>query len=208
MDWRQVAKRAEGLHTAESLAKALGIRRNTAILYLHRMRKKGFVKTLRGKRGKRLYDIAPLQLRPVGNEGFIEILNRNTSMQIMEAYVHRIYGKQLSLEEVIIWCMSSGDYRLVLASLELFRKAENWELLYSLARKASIERHVGALYMLIRRYWRMKHPNESVLRKLMKAKGNRKYLIPQMRSRDFKDLEKEWNVFIPFNKADMDRIGA
>ena len=39
---------------------------------------------------------------------------------------------------------------------------------------------------------------------LLKGKLKDKYIIKRIKSTDFKDIEKKWNVFIPFNKADLE----
>ncbi|MBI2675806.1 MAG: hypothetical protein HYX24_05075 [Candidatus Aenigmarchaeota archaeon] len=206
MDWRKMAKKAEGLHTLEGFASLMNIHKKTAAVYLHLMRKEGYVKTSRGKRGKRLYEISPLQLRPVGSKGFFEVLNENSSIGIQFPYVQKVYGRDVRAEEVIIWALLTKDYRVVLASLELFRKVGDFSLLYRLAKHERLERHVGALYALARKFFRLPRIDGRILKSMMRAPLKKKYIIPPMKSSDFADIQHKWGVFIPFSMSDFDRL--
>ena len=208
MDWRGMAMEREGLYTLESFSRAEGIKKDTAVLYLHELRKRGLVRTTREKRGKRFYDVKPVSLRQIGSKGFYEVLNENSPLKIREPFVHRVYGREMTVEEVIVEAVKTQRSRIVLASLGLFRKVRNWSLLYELAKKESLERHVGALYSLSRRIFRVKSMDGRILRRMKEACVKDKFIIPGLKSDDFQDLEREWGVYIPFNKSDLEKLGV
>jgi hypothetical protein len=208
MDWREVAMKREGLYTLKSFSRAGGIKKDTSVLYLHELRKRGFVRTTREKRGKRFYDVRPLSLRKIGSMGFYEILNENSPLKIQEPFVHRVYGREMPMEEVIVKALKTRSSRIILASLGLFRKARDWNLLYELAKKESLERHTGALYSLSMRFFRVRRMDDRILGKMKEAAVKDKFIIPKLKSDDFKDIEEEWGVHIPFNKSDMEKLGV
>jgi len=202
-----MALKNEGLQTVESFSRAMNIQKNTAIRYMHELRIHGFVKSQRGINGKRLYEISPLKLKKIGSDGFFDILNENSSMKIQKPFEHRIYGRQMEIEEVIIRTLKTGDSRIILASLPLFKKVNDWSLLYKLA-KNGWERHVGILYDLSRKYFRVKKMDGRIMRRLKEAPVHEKYIIGNIRSDDFKQLEREWKIHVPFNKSDIEKLGA
>lgn len=208
MDWRELALEKEGLYTLKSFSRAEGIKKETAVLYLHELRKRGFVRTTREKRGKRFYDVNPVSLREIGSKGFYEVLNENSPLKIQEPFAHRVYGREMSIEEVIIEALKMRRSRIVLASLGLFRKIRDWNLLYELAKKEGFERHAGALYTLSRRIFRVKRIDGRILRRMKEAVVEDKFIIPKIKSDDFKDIEGEWGVYIPFNKSDLEKLGV
>jgi hypothetical protein len=206
MDWREMAMEREGLYTLESFSRAEGIKKETAVLYLHELRKRGFVRTMRGRGGGRIYDISSLSLRKMGSEGFYDVLNRNSPLKIREPFEHRVYGREMTIEEVIIEALKTRRSRIILASLGLFRKVRNWSMLYKLAKKEGLERHAGALYSMSRRLFRMKSMDDRILRRMKEARAKDKFMIQGLRSDDFQDIEREWGVYIPFNKSDLEKI--
>ena len=206
MDLRGMALETEGLHTIESFSSTMNIQKKTGIVYIHMLRKSGFVKTMRGRRGNRLYDISPLRLRKVGSGGFIDIINQNSNMKIQRRYEHRIYGRDVTIEEAIIYALKTENSRIILASLRLFRKELDWKGLYTLAKKDRVERHLGALYDLSRRFFRVRKIDGRILRRMMETSVRKKYLVGKRKSHDFTDIEKKWKVHIPFNRSDMERL--
>ena len=181
MDWRKTAREAEGLHTAESLAKSMGIKKSTAVLYIHEMRKGGYVRTMRGRRGKRLYDISPLSLRKVGSDGFIDILNRNSSLKIQRPFKQRVYGKKLTIEEALVRALKSDEPRIVLASLGLFKKPLDWKRIYRLAKKEGLEREIGSMYELSRRCFKVRRMDGRIRKKLRDSPIRKGFIIRRVR---------------------------
>jgi len=205
--WRETAKEVEGIYSVEALAKRMGVGKRTAVNYVHELRKKGFVETMRGKRGKRLYKINPLRLRNIGNPGIYDLLNRYSSLKLQSGVRERIVGYRIEKpEELLVRALLTRDFRVVLSAVELFRIIKDWKYLYSLAKKHKLERFIAALYFLSRRYFRVRRMDHRMLNMIRKSKIKERYLIPNIESSDFKDIQKEWGVFLPFNKSDMDRL--
>lgn len=201
----RLLKKLEGLNTIESISKKLNVKRNTAIKKVHELRKLGYVETSGGGKQPRLYRISRTKVQSIGNPGLYEIINENSPIKLMKPYEHRIIGKHLTIEEAIIMAVKNKNFRLILASLALFNKIKNWSRLYESAKKENVRRKVGALYDVARKIIRVRRMDNKTRELLLNAKKENKYIIPETYSKDFKDIEKIWNVHIPFNYADLTR---
>lgn len=201
-----MAKRLSGLQTVSSISRMLGVGRTTAINYVYEMRKRGYVAESRGKDKIRVYEISPIPRKFYGYPGLYDIINASSPIKISKPYEHRVYHK-MPIEEAIVRAIKTDDFRTILASLALFRKIKDWKLLYSYAKREGLQRHVGALYDIARKCTRVKKMDKRIRNKLKQAKSQKKFMIAGMRSADFKDVEKEWGVCVPFNKSDLDRYG-
>lgn len=203
MNWIKVAKTLEGIHTTKTIYSHLGIGRQTAINYIHALRKRGFLKTSRVGYN-RLYTIRPYNLKTIGYDGLYETVNRFSTIKLVKPYNHRIVDHELSPEEAIVRAMIENEFRLVLASLYLFTKIKDWKNLYDLSKEKNIERHVGALCDLASQIFKI-IPDKKILEKMEKSESQSKFIIEPIKSDDFKNLEKKWGVYIPFNKSDLER---
>ena len=47
--------------------------------------------------------------------------------------------------------------------------------------------------------------DERTRKSLLKMKTRKLFIIKHAKSKDFKDVEKIWKVYIPFNRADLER---
>lgn len=207
MNWQKLAKKLEGLQTVDSVAKKLEIKKNTAINYVYKLRKRGFVHNeSRGKNKKRLYEIRPWKKRTEGYPGLYEIINENSPVKIVKPYESKTHLEKISIEEALVRAVKEKKFRLLLASLALFRKVEDWFKLYNLSKKEGIGRKIGALYDLSRKYVpKVKRMDKRVRNLLKKTDVGNKYIIPELKSDDFKSIQEEWDVWIPFNKEDLKR---
>lgn len=204
MDLISIAKRLEGLQTVDSLAKNLSINRKTAINYVWMLRKKGFVETAYGKRKIRMYRISPLNKNKFGYPGLYEYLNKNSKIKIYPPYTERIYDHKPTAEEMIVKAVKTGDLRTVLSSLALFNKVNNWKSLGQIARKERVGRKVGALYDAAKSTIRVKRMGARTKKALLNSKIDDKYIVKNAKTRDLMHIEKQWNVYLPFNKADLE----
>lgn len=204
MDVFEIAKKLEGLQTVDSFAKILNINRRTAINYIWKLRKKGFVETIYGKRKIRMYKISPLKPNKFGYPGLYEYLNQNSKIKIYPPYIERIYDHKPTAEEMIVKAVKTGDLRTVLSSLALFNKIKNWKRLSQIARKELIARKVGALYDAAKSIIRVRHMDKRIKKALLNGKIDNKYIVKNARTRDLTHIEKQWNVYLPFNKADLE----
>lgn len=207
MDWQKIAKRLEGLQTADSVAKELGVEKRTAVNYIYELRKEGYIHSQsRGKGKKRVYEIRPRRKRESGRGGLYEVVNENSPIKVVKPYKSRIHGRGLSVEEALPRAIKKGSFRLILASLALFRKVEDWFELYNHSKKRGVGRKVGALYDVSRKTVpKVRKMDGRVRNLLMKTEVEDRYIVPGLKSDDFKSIEKEWEVWIPFNRGDLRR---
>ncbi|MBS3105275.1 hypothetical protein J4234_03405 [Candidatus Woesearchaeota archaeon] len=204
MDIIGTAKRLEGLQTVDSIAKILDIDRRTAVNYVWMLRKKGFVETVYGKRKIRMYKISPLKPNKFGYSGLYEYLNKNSKIKIYAPYTNRIYDHEPTPEEMVVKAVKTGDLRTVLSSLALFNKVKNWQRLSQIARKELIGRKIGALYDAARTVIRVRKMDKKTRKALLRSNIDNNFIVKNARTKDLKQIEKEWNVYLPFNKADLE----
>ena len=67
----------------------------------------------------------------------------------------------------------------------------------------NVRRKVGALYELTRNFMKVRRIDKRTLNSLLKAKNEPKFIVDNFKSKDFKNIERKWNVFLPFNKVDI-----
>jgi len=200
-----LVNKLQGLNTIEDIENKLNVKRATAIKYVHLLRKEGLVETKRGKGKKRLYRITTTPQIKIGNPGLYEILNENSPIKIWEPYEHRIIGRKLTIEEVIAWAASEMDLRIHIAVLALFKKVKNWQRLYNYAKLYKVRRKIGALYDVARTILKVKKMDKKIRNRLLNATDERRFMVPLMKSKDFKNIQNLWRIYIPFNKADLMR---
>lgn len=203
MKIKELLKRLEGVHTIESVMDTLGSDRKHAIYQIYRLRKEGYVKTKRLSDNKRVYNIS--FANRLKGTSYHEVINEHSPLKISTQKIHKIYGKSPSLEETLIYAIKTKSLRKILASLPLFKKINDWSRLYSLAKENQIERHVGALYDLARLFMKVRRMSSRFRNNsLPKHKDSYRYVIPDLRSEDFKDIQKTWKIYLPFNKEDLE----
>ena len=132
---RNVLKKLEGIHTIETVMDTLEVNREKAVYYIYRLRKRGYVKTKKLSNNKRVYNIS--FKNKLGGESYYDIINKYSPVKIAKSKNYIIYGKNITLEETIIYAIKTQSFRTILASLILFKKINNWSLLYQLAKKKS-----------------------------------------------------------------------
>ncbi len=202
METELLLKKLEGVQTIDSASNVLKTNKDKAIYYLHRLRKEGYVKTKRLSNNKRVYNIS-FENKLKGTSYF-EIINSHSPVKIATPITYKIYGKNPSLEETLVYAIKTGSLRTILASLALFKKIVNWSELYKLAKKNRIKRQVGALYDLSKKIMRVRRmPDRFRNNALPKKEFDFEYTIPGLMSKDFKDIEETWKIYLPFNKTDL-----
>ena len=104
----------------------------------------------------------------------------------------------------MVYAVKSRDFRLLLASLSLFRKIANWPRLYKLLKSNNLKRQAGALYDTAQRVMRTRKMAKRFRKNILPEKKERyEFIIERLKSEDFKDIEKLWRVYVPFNKEDL-----
>ena len=203
MGQRELLQKLAGIQTIESVMDILNVGKRMAIYYLHRLRKEGYVKTRRQSNNRRIYNIS--LNNKLGGKSYYEIINQYSPLKISTPITHRIYGKEPTLEETLIYAIKTRSLRTILASLALFKKISNWVELYNLAKVNHIERQVGALYDLARHIIKVRRmTNKFRSNSLPKVGYTFEYIVPELKSKDFIKIEKVWKIYLPFNKKDLE----
>ena len=201
----ELTKKLEGLNTLKIVQKKLNVKKSTAIKILSVLRKEGFVETSGGGKQPRLYKISPIRIAGKENLGLYDIINKYSKIKIFVPYHHKIMDRELTIEETLPMAVADGNFRVILASLGLFNSIKNWSKLDYYSKKYNVGRKVGALYDVSKTIIRVKRMDKRTRNALLKSKIANKEIVINARTKDFNNLEKIWNVFIPFNKADLGR---
>jgi DNA-binding Lrp family transcriptional regulator len=203
MKTKEILKKLEGTHNIESIMETLGVDRSKAVYYIYRLRKQGYIKTKRLSNNRRLYNIS--FENKLGGITYYEIINKYSPIKITSQEIYKIYGKVPSLEETLVYAVKTQKLRIILASLALFKKIDDWSELYRLAKANNIERQIGALYDLCRQIMRTRRMTKRFRNNaLPKGKSLFGYVISGLKSKDFTKIEKIWRIYLPFNKSDLE----
>ena len=197
-----VLRKLEGLHTAETAARALGLTRQSAINLLSRLKKEGYVTTTGGGRIKRLYKVTVRKQRP-RDDGMFDVINKYSPMKLAPWYDHQVHG-HYGPEEAIVDAIQTGSFRAILASMRLFRHVTDWSKLYRLANERGCWQKVGAIYDVAKRFIRVKKQPELYEHKHVPY--NQWQQLSQLRKKNFPDIAEKWHVYIPFNQKDMGEV--
>ena len=200
---KTLLKNLEGTQTIESVMTLLAVDRKKAIYFLYRLRQKGYVKTKRLSNNRRLYSIS--FENKLGGVSYHEIINKNSPIKINAPEVYKIYGKEPSLEETLVYAVKTKSLRIILASLALFKKINDWPELYRLAKTNHLERQIGALYDLARKVMKVRRMTKRFRNlSLPKKDASFCYVVLGLKSKDFTEIEKVWKIYLPFNKSDLE----
>ena len=154
MKAQEILQKLSGIQTIESVMDILKVDKKRAIYYIHRLRRQGYIKTKRQSNNRRVYYIS-LENK-LGGKSYYEIINQHSPIKISTPVIYKIYGKEPSLEETLIYAIKTKSFRTILASLALFKKIDNWTEVHILAKENYIERQVGALYDLARKIMKVR----------------------------------------------------
>ncbi len=204
MNYMETAQKMEGVKTLETIQEQLNVKRARAVYLIYKLRKRGFVNTKRGSKGKRIYYISPTYA--VGGTSYLDIINKYAPLatKVITRDVHKIHGREITLEEALVYALQSGSIRIIIASLALYRRI-NWHALYKLAKGDDILRETAALYDVARTILRKLQKMPKRFRNLALPKKGEifRYIVKPISSDDFKNIEKRWRIYIPLNHADL-----
>jgi DNA-binding Lrp family transcriptional regulator len=203
LDMNELLNKIRGVQTIESIKNALDIDKTKAIYIVYKLRKKGYVITKQDSGNNRIYFIS--RENALGGTSYIDVLNKYSPIKLSTAEVYKIYGREVSIEETIIYSLKTRKFRYILASLALYKKIKDWRELYRLAKRNNLVREVGSLYSLIEHILpRVKKIHKIFLYYALPKDNNEyKFIIPNLRSEDYRMIEEKWRVHIPFNKEDL-----
>ena len=198
-----MAKLIEGVYTIETLCERLNINRKKAIYVIHRLRKLGLVETIYGAGKRRTYFISPVSQTGVS---YTQIINKVSPIKLASSNPYYTHGRTPSYEETLIYALKQNDIRYLIASLSLFKKITKWSYLYNLAKKENLVVEIAALYDIAKKNVKKirKMPIKFINQANKKKSKKFKYIIKSLSSRDFKDIEKKWKIYIPLNYIDLE----
>ena len=174
-----------------------------AIYLISRLRKKGYVKTKQDSNNNRIYYISKRVARP--SYSFIDTLNENCPQKLNYYDDYIVHDKKPILEEVLIYAIKSKDIRKIISCIGLFKKINNWSLLYGLSKKENLQRQVGALYDVARTILKTRKMTKRFRNLSLPKKSDEfQYIKDMFKSNNFKTIEKKWKVYIPLNIADLE----
>ncbi|PIY60683.1 hypothetical protein COY95_00530 [Candidatus Woesearchaeota archaeon CG_4_10_14_0_8_um_filter_47_5] len=133
----------EGKYTAETFAKEHGMRRQSALNKLSKLKKQGFVKVSGGGRQKRIYTLFKTPQKE--QNGFYMVVNKYSPMKLHPAFEHYTYGNY-TIEHAIIDGLKIKDIRTRKATYHLFLHIKSWKRLFNLAKKENLVEELYELY--------------------------------------------------------------
>src|SRR3989344_3556319 len=151
--YEELADSLQGFYTVETLADRLKTNKIKATYVIHRLRKLGFVKTTYGAGKRRLYNIS-LKNKQKGisyAERISEVSPSASYALVAPLKPYYIHGRKPTYEESLIYAIKQKDVRYLTASLALFKKISDWNLLYRLAKKENLVKETAAIYEVARR---------------------------------------------------------
>lgn len=195
----------EGLHTVETAAEALQMKKQSALNLLSRLKKQGYVTVSGGGKLKRLYKITPYRQLP-RHPGLFDVINKYSPyMKLQPWYDHQVHGLY-GPEEALLDALKTKSFRVILASLRLFSHVTNWPKLYRLAKENDCWQKIGALYEISRLFFRVKrmpakYASSSEVKKMQ-------YIISNYKTKEplFVSIQKKWHTGVPFNKSDLKKV--
>lgn len=205
MEQEELLRTLEGLHTIETAAEALKIKKQPALNLLSKLKKQGYVTTTGGYKQKRLYRITQKKQRK-RDAGMFDIINRYSSMKLNPWYDHQVHGTY-GAEEALVDAIQTESFRVILASMKLFNHVQDWPKLYRLAKEKNCWQKIGALYDVAKLYFRVK----KIPRKYRQKRYLKKiYLIQKYPTTEkiFFPVERKWKVSIPFRMGDINKVRA
>lgn len=198
----ELLKSLEGVQTIKSVMLLLNINKKKAIYYIYRLRKVGYVKTSGASNKIRRYHISAENR--LNTQSYYDVINRYAPIGIRPLVETRVYGKEITPEEALVFAIKANSVRMVIAALALFKKIRNWTLLSELA-KGELKRQICALYDVAKTVMRVRKMPKRFENTAVPQKGDKyAYIIHGLSSDNFKGIEKAWKVYIPLNKADLE----
>ena len=218
IDIHKLASKLEGLQTINTICQTLNVKKSTAYEYVSLLKKGRYAKEYRRtSMNKRIYRIRRIpfkeselimkRFKDTSKKGIFDIINENSPLKLEHPFKYRVQRKdRITIEETIIESIKTKKFRVILASLALFNKIESWTRLYYYAKIFNVQNIVGALYDLTKRFIRVKKMDLRTRNALLKYRTVHRVIIPNIKSPDFEDIQKLWNVDIPFRIDDIARL--
>src|SRR3989344_3521558 len=108
-DIMRLLYRLEGLQTVETVAREVGMTRQSALNLLTRLKRQGHVTVQGGGKRKRMYKITMRKQRK-RDPGMFDILNKYSPMKLAPWYDHQVHG-HYGPEEALVDAVQTGSFR-------------------------------------------------------------------------------------------------
>ncbi len=205
MNTEELTWKLEGLHTIDTVMRELGVKRQTALNILCKLKKMQYCTVTGGGKQPRIYKITMTKQRP-RKQGMFDILNKyNPTFKLSPWYDHQVHGTY-TVEDAIIDAIQTRSFRTILATLRLFNHVKNWKKLYRLARERQCWNKVGALYETAKRTFRAKFLPHKYAHPITNKKEYLTEYSRETRDPRFLPIEKKWHVPISFTKGDLSKV--
>ncbi len=202
MKTEELLNKIYGTQTINSVMILLDVNKQKAIYYIHRLRKQGYVKT-RYTNKTRIYYISKENRLKLTS--YYDLINKYSPIKIAPRQDYKVYNRKISIEETLIFAVKTKNLRTILAALALFKYITDWSELYTLAKANHLERQIGALYDMTKTIMRVRRMTKTFRNHaLPKKQYTFNYTIPDIKSKDFKEIENLWKIYLPFNKIDLE----
>lgn len=193
----------EGLHTVETVAETLRVKKQSALNLLSKLKKGGHVTTSGGGKQKRLYTITIRKQLP-RSPGMFDLINKYSPMKINPWYDHQVHGRY-TVEDALVDAIETKNFRIILAAMHLYKHITDWPRLHLLAKQRDCWQQVGALYDMTRLFLKVrkmpKRYDDGCFRRMQ-------YLIQDYKTtwEILKPITKKWKVYIPLQKGDINKV--
>ncbi len=198
----QILKQIEGLQTIDTVAQLLNLKKQSAINLLSKLKKQRYVTVSGGGKQKRFYKITLTTQLP-RDIGMFDLINKYSPMKINPWFDHQVHG-EYTPEDALIDALQTENFRLILASMHLFKHITSWPKLFKLAKQKNCYQKVGALYDVARLFMRVKNmPNQYKNKKFM----HHLFLIKEYITKESKfiPIDQKWKTSIPFRLGDIQK---
>lgn len=195
---RQMLWNLEGLHTVETVMQELNLSKQSSINLLSKLKKEKHCTVSGGGKQKRIYKITIRKQLP-REKGMFDIINKySPNMKLNPLYDHQVHGNY-SVEEALVNAVQSRNFRIILASIQLFAHINNWSKLYKIAKNNNCWQQIGALYDVSRLFFKTK----KMPSKYHKSEPKAWIYLVDFNKINFPEISKKWKVALPFNEKDV-----
>ena len=199
----ELLRELEGKHTVETLMEILNYKKQSVINLISKLKKEGYVGVTRGSNKKRIYTIS-VKKKISRPPGMFDIINKYSKIKVIPLYEHHVEGKYF-VEDALVDAILTRERRVILAALRLFDHIDDWSRLYQLSKKNNMRNFVVGMYEVSKRFIKVKKIPKKTYDLMKKARD--KFNIKAVkRTDDFKEIEKEFRITIPYSKQDLEGI--
>lgn len=197
MNTEKYARLLEGRQTLNTIMEITKLKKTSCLNIISKLKKHGYLKKTGGRQQTRIYIINQKKIQE--GSGMFDILNKYAKEKVIPPFQHIAHSKY-SVEDALVDLIKLNITRININILPLFNHVKDWSYLYSLSKKNKMCRNVGLLYDVARATRKIRKMPVNIYKRFLASKEHFKYR--NIRS-DFKGIEKEWKLKVPFTKKDI-----